>query len=226
MYTNDTRAGCCRILLVDDHPLVRTGVCDALQTCPDFEVVGEAGCGEGLLRLLARHTVHIVLLDLKMPGSNAPELIRESRALQPHLKFLILSAYLSSSYLTPLREVGIQGFVVKDEAPASLLQALRVVAEGGSWYSPSVSRKFLGLSRQEQRTGLDDLTGREAEVLKALIQALDNQAIADQMKISKETVRRYITAIYSKLGVKNRIEAVLWMAHHSPNPPQQAERRV
>jgi DNA-binding NarL/FixJ family response regulator len=207
---------CTKIIVVDDHPLVRKGISETVAACTEFRIVGEAGAGDALLPLLREQPADIVITDLKMPQTIVHELVRDCQALYPDLKFVVLSAYLSTANLQLLRKVNIHGYIVKDEAPASLLQALRVVAEGGQWQSPSVARRLARLSRQDRQPRFDELTPRETEVLKALAQAKDNQAIADMLMISKETVRRYITAIYSKLGVANRIEAVLWAAENMP----------
>lgn len=195
------------IVLADDHPLLRAGIVTALKLNPQFQVVGEAGAGDGVVELLQQHVVEILLLDLKMGSEDPCRLIRRCREIQPGLKVLVLSAYTDPDYLYRLRDVGIQGFVVKEEAPVSLVQAVRVVAAGETWFSQSVLHMLRNLAEALEVR----LTDREEQVLQAISLGKNNQAIAVHLKISKETVRRYITSLYSKLGVRTRVEAVLWL---------------
>lgn len=195
-----------RIVLADDHPLLRAGIATALKVNPQFEVVGEAGDGHEVVALLQRHAVELLILDLKMGSQDPCDLVRRCREIRPDLKILVLSAYTDPACLFSLRELGIEGFVVKEEAPGSLLQAVRLVASGETWFSHSILHRLRNLSEREAVR----LTSREEQVLRAISQGKDNQAIALQLEISRETVRRYITSLYSKIGVRNRVEAALW----------------
>jgi DNA-binding NarL/FixJ family response regulator len=194
------------ILVADDHPLVRAGIVTALEHDDAFQVVAQAGTGAEVLQLLLGHEVQVLLLDLKMPGTETHQLISKCREIQPDLKVLIFSAHTDAKSLLPLRAAGVQGFIQKEDGPANLLQAVRTVASGLSWYSPGVREK---LNRSVAELSVS-LTPRERDVLEAIGRALDNQTIAERLGISKETVRRNLTNLYAKLGVKNRIEAMLW----------------
>lgn len=196
------------ILVADDHPLVRAGIVATLKRDGRFQVVAEAGDGDEVLELLKQHHPQLLLLDLKMRTTDPASLILECRRIRPELKVLVFSAYSGFSYLVPLREAGVQGFVLKEEGPASLLQAIRVVLSGTTWYSQGVREKMTKIIREKPV----HLTPREREVLVALSQGKDNQTVAELLNISKETVRRNLTSIYSKLGVKNRVEAMLWLS--------------
>jgi DNA-binding NarL/FixJ family response regulator len=199
-----------RILIADDHPLVRAGILSTLHPHPEFRVVGQARDGYEAVRMLQQQSCDLLLLDLKMEGPGVASLIETCRALQPELKIIILSSHVEERYLGPLRELGIEGFVEKAEAPDCLLQALRVVAKGEVWFSHIVMQKTLAISEEERfNSYLQPLTRREEEVLAKIREAKDNQTIADELRLSKQTVRRYATLIYQKLGVKNRVEAIV-----------------
>lgn len=195
------------ILVADDHPLVRAGIANALEGHHQFQVVAEAGDGDEVTELVQQHRIALLILDLKMRGPEPDQLIRKCREVQPDLKVLVFSAHTSPAHLESLRNVGVQGFVRKEEGPASLLQAVRVVLSGTSWYSPGLREKL------RERTGPSHilLTSRERDILTAISQGKDNQAIADALGISKPSVRRGLTELYAKLGVKNRVGALLWM---------------
>lgn len=201
-------AGNYSIVVADDHPLVRAGILATLEREEQFQVIGEAADGNQVLELLRKHTVQLLILDLKMGETDPGELILLCREGQPVLKVLVCSAYTEENLLSRLRQAGVQGFVLKEEAPASLLQAVRVILSGRTWYSHKVRHKFTPSVRPKPLI----LTARETEVLQAVCQGKDNQAVAEQLGIAKATVRRNLTAIYAKLGVKNRIEAALWMS--------------
>ena len=198
------------VVIADDHPLVRAGVVATLQPHSEFLVVGEAQNGHQLLQLLKGVRCDLLILDLQMDGPSTDRLIPECQRIQPMVKILILSAHVDSSVLAPLRGLGINGFVVKEEAPDSLLQALRVVNSGSSWFSHSVLQMTLTLSQREREVPYGLLTARETEVLQKMKEAKDNQTIADELNVSKQTVRRYATLIYEKLGVKNRVQAIVY----------------
>jgi len=199
-----------QVVIADDHPLVRAGVVATLQPCPEFVVMGEAKDGDQLLRLFQEVRCDLLILDLQMDGPPTDRLVRECQRLQPEVKILILSAHVDSTFLGPLRGMGISGFVVKDEAPDSLLQALRVVSSGSGWFSHTVLSKTLEISQKQRNLPHCLLTPRESEVLRKMKEAKDNQTIANELKVSKQTVRRYATLIYEKLGVKNRVQAIVY----------------
>lgn len=199
-----------QVVIADDHPLIRAGVVATLQPHPEFQVVGEVKDGEHLLEMLAEIRCDLLILDLGMEGPPTDRLIQQCQRLQPEVKILILSACLEADFLIPLRGLGISGFVVKEEATDNLLQAVRVVISGSAWFSHTVLHKTMEIAQKERTLPQFMLTPRESEVLLKMKQAKDNQTIANELKVSKQTVRRYATMIYEKLGVKNRVQAIVY----------------
>jgi DNA-binding NarL/FixJ family response regulator len=198
-----------RIIVVDDHPLIRAGVAAALRDKDFCEVVGEAKNGESALPLVANMDPDLLILDLDLgAGLCSSDLIRVARRHQPALKVLVLSSHAETRYLEPLQSCEIQGFVLKSEAPDSLVQAVRLVLSGERWFSHAVSA-LLSRPARSTTSQLDSLTPRESQILRLVQEGKDNQSIADLLCLSKHSVRRYVTTIYQKLKVKNRIEAIL-----------------
>ncbi|MCW5872438.1 MAG: response regulator transcription factor [Candidatus Eremiobacteraeota bacterium] len=199
-----------QVLIADDHPLVRAGVISTLEPFEEFEIAGQACNGDELLQKVQEVPCDLLILDLEMEGPGPSQLIRACHDLQPQMQVLVLSSHVDEKYLAPLKGLELAGYVVKSEAPDCLLQAIRVVAAGSVWFSHSVLQKTMKLSEEERLGGpLQKLTAREAQVLEKIREAKDNQTIADELKLSKQTVRRYATLIYEKLGVKNRVEAIV-----------------
>lgn len=197
-----------RIIIADDHPLIRFGVAGAFRGT--YEVVGEASDSAAALELVGRHKPDLLILDLDMPGPPPDETIRTAAELHPSMKVLILSGSKDPRYLRALTGVKIAGFVLKDEAPENLLQAVRVIGQGSTWFSHSISRQFLAISQENEGELALCLTKREREILELILQGKDNAGIAASLKLAEQTIRRHASVIYQKLGVSNRLEAVVW----------------
>jgi DNA-binding NarL/FixJ family response regulator len=197
-----------RIIIADDHPLIRFGVAGAVRET--HEVVAEAPDSATALELVVRHRPDLLILDLDMPGPPPDETIRRAAELHPSMKVLILSGSNDPRHLRALAGVKIAGFVMKDEAPENLLQAVRVVGQGSTWFSHSISRKFLAISQENEGELALCLTKREREILGLILQGKDNAGIAAALKLAEQTIRRHASVIYQKLGVSNRLEAVVW----------------
>jgi two-component system nitrate/nitrite response regulator NarL len=206
-----------QVIVADDHPLIRAGVAAALHGKDFCEVVGEAKNAEAALLLVANWQPELLILDLDLGvGPRSSELILEARRRRPCLKVLVLSSHTDNRYLEPLQDCEIQGFVLKSEAPDSLVQAVRLVLSGERWFSHAVSA-MLNRPIRQGATQPDSLTPRESQILRLVQEGRDNQSIATLLGLSKHSVRRYATNIYQKLNVKNRIEAIL--ATGTPAPP-------
>lgn len=201
-----------RVVIADDHPLVRAGVAATLSDPTTFLVVGQAKTNHEALSLVLEHHPDLLILDLQMEDYRPVPLIQACLQSFSELRILILSSRSATKDLAPLQDSGIHGFVAKEEGPDQLLQAVRVVMSGERWFSHLAARTF-HLLREEARSSPSptSLSSREREVLKSLVRAKDNEAIAAELQISKNTVRRYVTQIFQKLGVKNRMEAIVWV---------------
>lgn len=200
-----------RVVIADDHPLVRAGVAATLNDGEAYLVVGQAKNSRETLELVREHRPHLLIMDLQMEDFQPLALIEECFRQDALIKILILSSRSQPADLAPLQTSGIHGFVVKEEGPDRLLQAVRVVLAGENWFSHRVTERFQQLREQARNSPPPSLSAREKQVLVELVRAKDNQAIAEILQLSKNSVRRYVTQIFQKLGVKNRMEAVVWV---------------
>jgi DNA-binding NarL/FixJ family response regulator len=206
--------GMLRVLLVDDHALVRAGTRRLLETQPDFQIVGEAGNGEDAVVLAASLRPDIILMDVSMPrmsGIDATRLIKEKN---PSIAVLALTGYDYDEYIFALLEAGAAGYMLKDISGDDLIAAIRAVRNGEPVLHPTVVRKMMNRFRdtqdvQGERRGTEGLSDRELEVLKMAAKGISNQQIADGLQLSQRTVQAHLSAIFEKLHVGSRSEAIL-----------------
>jgi DNA-binding NarL/FixJ family response regulator len=204
-----------RVVLADDHPLVRAGIRAALADETDLHAVGEAANGFEAQRLCRELQPDVLVLDLSMPGPLPLEVMSAVRAHCPALKVLVLSAYDDDAYVWGVVGAGAVGYLLKDEAPDVVMHAIRTVMEGGTWFSRPVAAKLRHAPPQAPGGGaVEDLTSREREVLEAVARGWDNARIAAEVHLAEQTVRNAISRIYAKLGVCSRAEALLWAQQH------------
>lgn len=196
-----------RILLADDHPLVRSGVRATLSGEASFEVVGEATNGTEVQLLTQELCPDLLLLDLSMPGPSPLETITCVRQLSPETRVLVLTAYDDDAYVRNIINIGVDGYLLKDEATEALVQAIKAVMQGGTWFSRVVMQKFVVKQDPDAEA---TFTPRELELLASIGQGWDNRRIAAEFDLAEQTVRNYISRIYEKLGVRSRAEAVVW----------------
>lgn len=203
-----------RVILGEDHTLVRDGTRRILEQQPDLAVVGEAGEGRRVLELVSHHRPDVVLLDIRMPEMGGIEALREIRRLAPETKVLVLTAHANDDYVLAAMEAGAAGYLLKTVRAGELVEAVRAVHRGEAVLHPIVAAQ---VARLWQRRGVatqwflpEPLTPRETEVLRLLARALHNQAIADELGISVRTAEGHVRSILSKLGVSSRMEAVLY----------------
>lgn len=200
-----------RVVLADDHPLVRSGIRLALAERQDLEVVAEVGTGDAALAAVREHRPDLLILDIFMPGMASDEVVALATAAHPELKTLILTAYDDDIYVHRLTRVAIRGYMLKDEAPENLLRAISCIEQGAMWFSQSVSQKIMsGGGKQPQSGDCDTLSERERQVLVMLSRGEDNREIARALQLAEQTVRNYVSTLYSKIQVTTRVEAVLW----------------
>jgi DNA-binding NarL/FixJ family response regulator len=193
-----------RILVADDHPVVREGLSAMLGREDDFEVVGQATDGREAVDLTGRLAPDVVLMDLKMPRMDGVEAIREIKQRHPGTQVLVLTTFDSDDYIFQGIEAGARGYLLKDAPREDLFRAVRAVARGESLLQPNVAarlvNRFAELSRQ--------LSERELEVLRCMARGLANKEIAGELVISETTVKTHVANIFQKLGASDRTQAV------------------
>ncbi len=200
-----------RIIVADDHPVVRDGLVAVLGTQPDFAVVGEASNGREVLRLLQDHQADVIMLDLEMPEMDGVECIIRLRELNPDCRVIVFTAFDTDERILSAVQAGAQGYLLKGARREDVFNAIRVVHAGGSLLAPVVASKLLRRVSQSDTTPTpapDTLTPRELEVLKLMAQGQQNKEIGAALFISERTVKFHVSSILSKLGAGNRTEAV------------------
>lgn len=195
-----------RVLVVDDHPVVRHGLVSMLRWEPDIELVGEAADGREAVRLIREHGPDVVLLDLRLPELSGIEVMRQVRGQVPLVRFLVLTTYDTDSYIAPALEAGAQGYLLKDATPDELAGAVRSLMQGRAALEPSVATRLL--ERMSEGETNEELSGRELDVLRLLVKGDSNKSIASRLTLSENTVKSHISHIFGKLGVQSRAEAV------------------
>ena len=201
-----------RILVADDHPVVRDGLSTMLATQPDFQVVGEAENGNEVVKLAERLEIDIVLLDLEMPGLDGVEALQALQNQKPEIRAIVFTAFDTDERILGALKAGAQGYLLKGAPREELFRAIRVVSEGGSLLQPVVASKLLQhMSTQAgiEQALVEELTEREMEVLRLLAQGMPNKEIAETLVITERTVKFHVSSILAKLGAGNRTEAVM-----------------
>ncbi len=197
-----------RILLADDHPIVREGLAAVLGTQPDFEIVGQANDGAEAVSLAADLGPDIVLLDIAMPELDGVQALRAMRAENKDLRALIFTASETDDRIVGAVQAGAQGYLLKGAPREELFHAIRVIARGGSLLSPVVAARLLERIANPGASEREQLTEREREVLQLLAQGLPNKVIAARLGIRERTAKFHVSTIMAKLGATNRLEAV------------------
>ena len=198
-----------RILVVDDHPIVRDGLVAILGTQPDFEIVGEAATGEEAVERARLLHPNLMLVDLEMPDMDGVQVIRRLRETMPHLRVLVFTAFDTDERILSAVRAGAQGYLLKGVPREDLFRAIRVVNEGGSLLQPVVASKLLQhMSDENAPAPPEALTDREREVLALLAVGATNKEIAARLVISERTAKFHVSSILSKLGAGIRTEAV------------------
>lgn len=198
-----------RILLADDHPVVRDGLVAVLGTQPNFEVVAEASNGHEMIEQALRLRPDVILLDLEMPEMDGVQALRELRAQQPDARVLVFTAFDTDERIVGAIQAGALGYLLKGAPRDELFNAIRVVSRGGSLLQPVVQSRLMNHLREERdQAPVEPLTPREEQVLRLMAEGKTNKEIAAQLSITERTVKFHVGAIFGKLGATNRTEAV------------------
>lgn len=204
-----------RILLADDHALVRAGIRNALEGQPALSIVGEVGDGPGLLPAIERHRPDLLLIDVTMPDFEPVSAIQRIRLLYPDLLILVVSAFDDDIYVQGLLRVGVNGYHLKDQPLSDLRLAVERVLAGQRWISSSLVDKLIQPAKRETAVS-PKLSTRQLDILNLLAQGLDNRAMAAQLGLSIKTIETHLTRLYRQLGVQSRLEAAHF-AHQHPD---------
>ena len=208
-----------RVLLVDDEELVRSGLRLILSTEPDLDVVAEAADGEQALALVELHQPDVVMLDIRMPGLDGIEVARRLAASGSPARVVVLTTFDNDDYVYGALRAGASGFLLKDAPATQLVSAIRAAAAGDAVLAPSVTRRVVDeLGRRQAPAAiqrLDVLTDRERDVLTLMAEGCSNSEIGDRLFITEGTVKTHVARILVKLGVRDRLQAVV-LAYRAP----------
>lgn len=199
-----------RVLLADDHAVVRAGIRQFLDQATDIQVIAEADNGVSAKTLIEEHNPDVAVLDIQMPKASGIEVTRWIRANQRNVGVLILTAYDDDPYVMAVLQAGANGYVLKTASPLEIIQAVRDVHAGNSAMDATIMQKMMSqISRRSEEQPIDTLTNRELEVLTIVAQGFTNKAIGVHLGISDRTVQGHLAHIFSKLHASSRTEAVM-----------------
>ena len=220
------------VLLADDQELMRMGFRMVIDSQPDLTVVGEAANGQEAITAAARLHPDVLLMDVRMPGMDGVEATRRVVAADPQARVIILTTFDLDEYVYAALRAGASGFLLKDAQPAELLSAIRAVAGGDAVVAPSITRRLLsayshrlpapGAPDPGERERLEQLTAREYEVMLLVARSLSNAEVADRLVLSEATVKTHVGRILAKLGLRDRVQIVVFAYETGLVTPSQA----
>jgi two-component system, NarL family, response regulator LiaR len=213
-----------RVLIADDHPIVRSGLTITINAEEDMELVAEASNGDEAVARIAEHRPDVIIMDLKMPGKDGLQAIKEVTEMTPGARILVLTSFSDDDNVFAAIKAGAVGFLLKDSPPDQLLESIRTLHRGEGALHPSIARKLMyEIKRPPERARTDaPLTPRELEVLQYIAQGLSNREIADRMSVSIRTVTTHVGSILDKLHLANRTKAALYAVEQGlvPKPDE------
>ena len=204
--------GVIRVLIVDDHPLVRRGLCELFGEDDGVEVVDAVGDGEQAVAATLAHQPDVVLMDVSMPGMDGIEATRRVLAVRPEARVVMLTSFADHERVIEALDSGAVGYILKDAESDELLRGVRAAAGGESPLSPRAARALVTARRG--RRPFEELTARELDVLRLVGRGLSNKQIAWRLTISEKTVKAHMTSIFGRIGVADRTQAALWAQRH------------
>ena len=197
-----------KILVVDDHPIVRHGIRNAFVDSTRINIVGEADNADDAESSVELLHPDLVLLDIRLKGTRSGvEVANKLREAHPKLKIVVLTNHAQEPYLKSMIKAGVDGYLLKDTAPSQIVEAIEMVLSGRSVYSNSVNSRLVSGYLREQGAG--ELTAREAEVLQLVADGRTNEEVAQKLSVGQKAIQMHLTSIYSKLGVSRRTEAIV-----------------
>ncbi len=205
-----------RLLLAEDHPVVRAGLESLLANADDVELVGAVGDGEEAVAKAKELSPDVVLIDLSMPRLDGIEATRRILAADAEIRVVVLTAFSDRERILGALDAGALGYLLKDATPEELLGAIRAAARGEAPLAPRAASELLA-ARAGRREA--ELTGREREVLALVAEGLPNKLIAHRLEISEKTVKAHLTRVFARIGVSDRTQAALWARRHGIGPP-------
>ena len=200
--------GVIRVVLVDDHAVIRAGLEQLLAGTPDIEVVGQADNGRTAVDVVRRLRPDVVLMDLQMPGVDGVAATRMMMEEQLGVDVLVLTSFSDSERIVAAIDAGAVGYLLKDADPEDVLQGIRAVTRGGSPIHPRAARTLLGIRAGSSQV---QLTSRETEILRLVREGLANKQIARRLDITERTVKAHLTSAFARIGVADRTQAALWV---------------
>lgn len=199
-----------KVLIADDHPIICSGIRNELAHHPGLEIVGEAHNGDEVLPLIEKTNPDVVLLDLKMPGMKATDVMHAIRSLEDQPKVLILSAFCDPENVQGMLRAGARGYLIKDTDPREIAKGIWAVVEGTTWLGPKVVDVLVDSMEDDWRNSETiDLSPRQLQVLQLLGKGYSNQRIAEEMCIKERMVRYHLEYLMSKLGASNKLEVLI-----------------
>ncbi len=204
-----------RVLIVDDHPVVREGLRTFLGTVEGIEVVADASDGAEAVDLVAEHSPDVVLMDLSMPGVDGIEATQRIVESQTSTKVIALTSFATDDKVFPAIRAGAAGYLLKEAEPAELAEAIRKVHRGESILHPNIAARLMAdVAAATPRAHRTDLTRRELEVLRLIAQGMSNRQIASELTVAEKTIKTHVSNVLSKLGVADRTQAALYAVQH------------
>jgi DNA-binding NarL/FixJ family response regulator len=211
-----------RVLVADDHAMLRDGLAHVLGNVPDISVVALAADGREAAELTAIHEPDVVLMDLEMPELDGIEATRRIRATSSQARVLILTSFSERERILEALDAGAIGYLLKDAEPEQVIDGIRAAARGESPLTPRIARMVL--DERARVSPADELTQREREVLSLIATGLSNKRLASHLGISEKTVKAHLTSVFRRIGVTDRTQAALWALRHGLEEPGQGNR--